>query len=175
MAISTRKLVYYSFFITLATVLGLVEAMLPNPLPIPGVKLGLANTVTLIAIYLYGLKDGLALSVLRVIFVSLLLGTFLSVSFLLSMTGALASTLVMALLKRCVPALSIIGVSIAGAVTHNMGQLLMAAVLIQTGYIFFYLPVLLLAAIPTGVVTGYIARLLLVYLKDRLNYSFKVQ
>lgn len=172
MAISTRKLAYYSFFLTLATVLGLVEAMLPNPLPIPGVKLGLANTVTLIAIYLYGLKDGLALSVLRVIFVSLLLGTFLSVSFFLSMTGALASTLVMALFKRCIPAPSIIGVSIAGAVTHNMGQLLMAAVLIQTGYIFFYLPFLLLAAIPTGVVTGYIARLLLTYLKDRLNCSF---
>jgi heptaprenyl diphosphate synthase len=142
--------------------------LLPNPLPIPGVKLGLANIVTLLAIYLFGAKEGLAISVLRVLFVSFLSGTFLSVGFFLSLSGATISALVMASLKNFVPSLSLVGISIAGAVTHNVAQLLAASVLIQTGYIFFYLPVLLLAGLPTGLSTGYITRLLLPYLQRKL-------
>ncbi|PKM89672.1 MAG: heptaprenyl diphosphate synthase [Firmicutes bacterium HGW-Firmicutes-12] len=165
---STQKLVYFSFFITLASVLGLLEAFLPNPFPLPGVKLGLANIVTLLVIYLFGTKEGLAIAFLRVLFVSFLSGTFLSVGFFLSLSGATVSALVMAALKKYIPSLSIIGISIAGAVTHNIAQLLAASVLIQTGYIFFYLPVLLLASLPTGLSTGYMARLLLPYLQNRL-------
>ncbi len=167
MMTKTQKLVYLALFVTLATALGVIEGVLPNPFPLPGVKLGLANIVTIQVLYLYGFRDGLAISLLRVLFTSLLVGTFLSVGFYLSLSGALLSTLVMALLFRFVPALSIMGVSIAGAVAHNVGQLLTASVLIQTGYIFYYLPVLLLSGIPTGLVTGYIARLLLNYLERK--------
>ncbi|MGI6588981.1 MAG: Gx transporter family protein [Peptococcia bacterium] len=159
----TRKLVYFSLFITLATALGFLEMLLPNPLPLPGVKLGLANIVTLLVLYLYGLKAGLVVSLFRVLFASLLGGTFLAVGFWLSFSGAVFSTLVMAVLIKCVPALSIMGVSMVGAVSHNVGQLLTASLLIQTPYIFYYLPILLLAGLPTGVVTGYLARLLLRY------------
>mgnify|MGYP000851317283 CR=1 FL=1 len=160
----TQRLVYLSLFVTLASALGILESALPNPFPLPGVKLGLANIVTLQVLYLYGLKDGLAISLLRVLFTSLFVGTFLSVGFYLSLTGAVFSTLVMAFLFKYVPALSMMGVSIAGAVSHNVGQLLAAAALIQTGYIFYYLPVLLLSGIPTGLATGYVACLSLKHL-----------
>ncbi|HHY06457.1 MAG TPA: Gx transporter family protein [Clostridia bacterium] len=163
----TRKLVYFSLFVTLATALGFLETLLSNPLPLPGVKLGLANIVTLLVLYLYGLKEGLVVSLFRVLFVSLLGGTFLAVGFWLSFSGAVLSTLVMAGLIKYVSALSIIGVSMAGAVSHNVGQLLAASFLIQTPYIFYYLPFLLLAGIPTGLVTGYLARLLLRYFQGK--------
>lgn len=162
----TRKLVYFSLFVTLATALGFLEMLLPNPFPLPGVKLGLANVVTLLVLYVYGLKEGLAVSLLRVIFASLLGGTFLSVVFFFSLSGAVVSTLVMAVLIKYIPTLSIIGVSMVGAIFHNLGQLLIASFLIQTVYIFYYLPVLLLAGIPTGLATGYLARLLLRYLRE---------
>jgi heptaprenyl diphosphate synthase len=161
----TRKLVFFSLFVTLATALGFLEMLLPNPFPLPGVKLGLANIVTLLVIYLYGFKEGLAVALLRVLFASLMAGTFLSVSFMLSLSGAVLSTLIMGLLIRYMSALSVMGVSMAGAVTHNIGQLITASFLIQTPYIFYYLPVLLLAGVPTGLLTGYITRLLLRYLE----------
>jgi heptaprenyl diphosphate synthase len=164
--LKTRRLVYFSLFVTLATALGFLEMLLPNPFPLPGVKLGLANLVTLLVLYVYGLKEGLAVSLLRVLFASLLGGTFLSVGFFLSFSGAVLSTLVMAVLIKHVPALSIIGVSMVGAISHNVGQLLTASFLIQTPYLFYYLPVLLLAGLPTGLATGYLARLLLRYLKN---------
>lgn len=162
----TRKLVFFSLAVTLATALGFLEMLLPNPLPLPGVKLGLANIVTLMVLSMYGLKEGLSVALLRVLFASLLAGTFFSVSFMLSLSGAVLSTLTMSFFFRYFSTFSIIGVSMAGAVMHNVGQLLMAAFLIQTPYIFYYLPVLLLAGIPTGLVTGYLARLLLHYLED---------
>jgi heptaprenyl diphosphate synthase len=152
---------------TLAAALGLLETLLPNPFPLPGVKLGLANIVTLLVLYLYGLKEGLTVALLRVCFVSFLTGTFFSVGFFLSLSGSILSTLVMAFCRRLLPGLSILGVSVIGAVAHNMGQLGAASFLIQTGYIFYYLPILLLAGIPTGILTGYIAGLLRPHLEKR--------
>lgn len=165
MGSGTRKLVFFSLLVTLGTALHVVEMMIPNPFPIPGIKLGLANIVTLLTLSLYGVKEGLTVSFLRVLFGSLLSGTLFSPAFLLSMAGAMLSTLVMAVLISYVPVLSIIGISMAGAVFHNIGQLITASWLIQTGYIFFYLPVLLVAGLPAGLVTGYITRLLLQYLR----------
>lgn len=163
---NTRKLVLFSLLVTMGTALHTLELMLPNPLPLPGAKLGLANIVTLMVLFIYGIREALAASVLRVLFASLITGTLFSVGFLLSMTGALLSLMVMGFLVRYMPVFSIIGVSIAGAIAHNVGQVLLAAGLIQTGYIFFYLPFLLLAGIPTGYLTGITARLLNRYLAD---------
>ena len=163
--INTRKLVFFSLFVTLATALGFLEMLLPNPFPLPGVKLGLANIVTLVVLYVYGFKEGFAVALLRVLFASLISGTFLSVGFMLSLSGAILSTLIMGVLIRYVSALSIMGVSMVGAVSHNVGQLITASFMIQTPYIFYYLPVLLLMGIPTGLATGYIARLLLNHLE----------
>ncbi|MDD2400733.1 MAG: Gx transporter family protein [Clostridia bacterium] len=164
--VKTQKLVYLSLLVTVATALGFIEMMMPYPMPIPGIKLGLANIVTLLVIYLYGLKEGITVSLLRVFFVSFLAGTFLSVSFFLSLSGAILSTLIMSFLKRYVVVFSIIGISIAGALAHNIGQVLMVILLIKTKYVIFYLPILLITGLPTGLITGYIAKYLLSYLKN---------
>lgn len=160
----THKLVYISLLVTLGTALHIMEAMLPNPFPIPGAKLGLANIVTLITLYLYGFKEGLGVAFLRVLFGSLLSGTIFSLSFMLSLSGALVSTLVMAVLIGFIPAFSIIGVSVAGSLAHNLGQLMTASILIQAAGIFYYLPFLLFFSLPTGFSTGLITRMLLKYL-----------
>lgn len=164
---STRRLVYLSLLLAMATALHVLEGLFPIPLPFPGVKLGLANIITLLVLYLYDLRAGLTVAIARVFLGSFLGGTFLAPGFLLGLTGAVVSTLFMALLVKKTDCFSPLGISLAGAVGHNLGQLLMASLLLQNRAIFFYLPVLLLAAIPTGLVTGYILQRLL----ERLEKS----
>lgn len=151
----TRRLVFLALLVALGTALHLVEGMLLVPVPVPGVKLGLANIATLLALYLFGIRGGLTVALLRVLLGSLLGGIFLSPGFLLALSGAVASTLVMALLLKYSDCFSPIGISMAGAVGHNLGQLLAASALLWNAAVFYYLPFLLIAAIPTGIITGY--------------------
>lgn len=164
--VNTNKLVLFSLLVTLGTALHTMEILLPNLLVLPGAKLGLANIVTLMALFIYGVKEAMAVSVLRVLFASLLTGTLFSVGFLLSLAGAVFSLVVMGALVRYLPVFSIIGVSIAGAIAHNIGQILLAAWILQTKYILFYLPFLLLAGVPTGFLTGSAAGYLKKYLSN---------
>lgn len=161
MRTGTRRLVFLSMLVAMGTALHVVEGMLAIPLPVPGVKLGLANIVTVLAIYLYGLRDGLTVALLRVLLGSLIGGVFLAPGFLLGLTGAVSSTLIMAFLLKRTRCFSMIGVSMAGAVGHNIGQLLAASLLLQTSAVLYYLPILLLAGIPTGMFTGYLLNSLL--------------
>lgn len=163
---STRRLVYLSLLLAMATALHLLEGLFPIPLPLPGVKLGLANIITLLALYLYDLRAGLTVAIARVFLGSLLGGTFLAPGFFLALTGAVISTLFMALLIKKTSCFSPVGISLAGAVGHNLGQLLMASLLLQNQAIFYYLPFLLLSSIPTGLVTGTLLQGLLVRLKE---------
>ncbi len=158
-------MVFLSLLVSLATAMHLVEALLPLPLPIPGVKLGLANIVTLLAIYLYGLRDGLIVALMRVLLGSLLSGMFLSPGFVLGVSGAIFSTLLMSSLLKRTACFSMIGISMAGAVAHNIGQLLAASLLLQSTALLFYLPLLLLAGIPSGIFTGYLLNSLLLHHK----------
>lgn len=158
---STLRLVFLSLLVALGAVLHVVEGFVPVPLPLPGVKLGLANIVTLFAIYLYGLRGGLAVATARVLLGSLISGAFLSPGFFLALSGAIASTLVMAWLYKHTSCFSLIGISMAGAVGHNLGQLLAASLILRSSAVFYYLPFLLLAGIPTGLFTGYILKSLL--------------
>lgn len=157
----TRKLVFLAVLAALATALHAVELMFPNPFPVPGAKLGLANIITLIILAVFGWGEGLVVVVLRVFIGSLLGGTFLGLGFLLSLSGAVFSLFIMYLLLRFVPGLSIIGVSVGGAAAHNTAQVTVAAVLTQTPYLYYYLPFLLLFSIPTGFFTGVAARAVL--------------
>ncbi len=150
----TRRMVFMGLLVALATALHVVEGMLSIPLPVPGVKLGLANVVTLLAIYLYGFRDGLTVALMRVLLGSLISGMFLSPGFLLGLTGAVVSTMIMALLLKHTTCFSMIGISMAGAAAHNMGQLLAACLILQNSALIYYLPVLLLTGIPTGIFTG---------------------
>lgn len=154
----TRRLVTLGLFVAIAGVLHAVEGWLPLPIPVPGVKLGLANIISLLAITLYGWRDALAVAVLRVVLGTLLGGAFLGPAFAMGLSGALVSTLVMAWAHRhWRPALSPVGVSVLGAAAHNLAQISAAAFIVASAGLYWYLPYLLLFALPTGLATGFTA------------------
>lgn len=154
---NTREVVLIGLLVSLGLILHFVEAMLPLPILVPGAKLGLANIVNLIALVLIGFKGGLAIFFLRVLIGSLFAGTFLSINFYLSLGGGLTGYLFMSLVYYFLQGkFSLIGISVIGAVFHNLGQLLIAFFIIGNPGIFYYLPYLILLAIPTGLGVGLI-------------------
>jgi len=129
------------------------EAMIPLPtdLVMPGFKLGLANIVSLYVIMNFGIKDAVIVSMLRTILGSVLSGTFWTVTFFFSFSGGVVSAIVMGLVYKYGGKLfSLLGVSLLGALTHNLAQLLVAAFVIQTISILGYLPMMMFFALPTG-------------------------
>lgn len=153
-----RRLTTTAILVALASVLHAVEALIPIPYVVPGAKLGLANIVALYAVVSLGLGQALAISILRTLLGGLLSGTFLNLGYYLSTAGALTSTLAMYALSRLPKSrLSVVGISVAGSFTHNVGQLVAAALLLQQSGVLFYLPYLLFFAIPTGVFVGLLA------------------
>lgn len=166
----THRMVLIALLTALAIALMAVERLIPFTIAIPGVKLGLANVVTLTALYLFTWRDTLTIILLRVLLGSLILGSFSA--FMFSLGGALLAFAVMAVLIRFLPAVfSTVGISICGAVAHNIGQLLVAAAVVQNLRIISYLPVLLIAAVGTGLVTGYTVTLLLKYVRHLTHYA----
>lgn len=159
---STRKMVLLALLVAGAAVLHVVESWIPVPLPVPGAKLGLANIVTLAVIMEYGTREGLVIAFLRTVLGSLLGGTFLSLGFFLALSGGLMSAVVMGVLSRRLSGqgISTTGLSLAGAVTHNVTQLSVAMVLVSHAGLFMYLPFLLFVAIPTGYFVGLVANML---------------
>ncbi|WKY46735.1 Gx transporter family protein [Eubacteriaceae bacterium ES3] len=158
----TSRLVLLSLLLSLALILSYVESFIPMPLPIPGAKLGLPNIVTMISLILLNWPLTLLLVIARVILSGFLFGNMFSIIY--SLCGGLLSLLIMTLLNR--RSFSIILVSVFGSIFHNFGQLLVAALVLQNlNLIFSYFPVLMLIAIPTGIVTGTAARGLLSLLK----------
>lgn len=154
----TFRLVYLALLISFAVALHTVEAALPLPVPVPGAKLGLANIITIVTLVLYGWRSALTVAVMRSVIGSMITGAFLGFGFYLSLAGAATSSLVMALVfplyRR--KKVSLVSVSLAGAVTFNIVQLGLAALLVQNVMLFRgYLPFLLLLAIPTGLFTGF--------------------
>lgn len=178
--VQTKKLTTIAVLVALAIVLHLFEALIPIPFPIPGVKLGLANIITLLALVIFDFKTAFIIACMRTVLGSLLSGTLLNIAFFLSFSGAVTATCLMAILlhlgrsPNCCSGFSLLGISVAGAAAHNLGQLAMAALLIKHTGIFYYLPVMLLSSIPTGILTGLLLRELLKYLRasgqlDELN------
>ena len=121
------------------------------PLPVPGVKLGIANIAIISVLYLLGSGQALLVNLLRITLTAVLFGNFNS--FLFSMAGGMLSLLVMVLLKKS-GHFSIVGVSVAGGVFHNVGQITAAVFLMETTAIYYYLPVLLIFGIVTGIIIG---------------------
>lgn len=142
----------------LALIFSYVEAIIPYNPGIPGVKLGIANVVIVVALYKYGWREAVAVSVIRIIIAGLLFnGVF---GMLYSLVGAALSLLGMAALKKT-GLFSVTGVSMAAGVLHNLGQLLVAAALIEDLRMFFYFPVLLFSGIAAGILVGIIAQMVL--------------
>ncbi len=151
----TKRITLLAIMLSLSIVLSIVESLLPV-IPIPGVKLGLANVVTLIVMYIYGEKDAFMVLLLRIILVGLLRGNIFSVTFFLSMSGGMTAYLMMILFKN-VKVFSVIGVSIMGAFGHSVGQIVMAIFLIERAELIYYFPYVLVISVITGVLTGLVA------------------
>lgn len=151
-----RRMVLLALFVAIASVLHVVEGWLPLPLPVPGIKLGLANIVSLVVIAIYGWRDAFFVATLRVLIGTLFGGAFLGPAFAMSLSGALISTAAMAFAYRFwQPPFSIAGVSIIGAVVHNLAQIVVAALVVASSSLLWYLPYLVLFAVPTGLATGF--------------------
>ncbi len=148
------KAAYFGVFTALALIFSYVETLIPIHIGIPGVKLGLANLIVVIALYRIGVRESYVLSVLRVILAGFLFGNLFAI--LYSLAGGLFSLTVMAFLKKT-EKFSVLGVSMAGGVFHNIGQLMMAAIVLESLSITYYLPVLLISGIVTGLLIGIVA------------------
>lgn len=141
-------------FLAIAIVLNIIESAIPI-IPVPGAKLGFANVVTLIVLYVYSFKDAAMLTITRVLLVSLLTGKLLSPVFYMSMSGAILSMLAMGFFKK-LNFFGILGVSILGSIFHCIGQIIGGYFVIGSYAIVLYLPIMLFLSIPAGVVTGII-------------------
>lgn len=147
----TKKVAFLGVFLALALILSYVESLIPFYFGIPGVKLGLTNLIVVVMLYLCGIKEAFGISMLRIILAGFLFGNMFSI--LYSAAGGLLSFLVMYLLKRT-KKLHVVSVSVAGGVSHNVGQLLIAAFVVESYNIFYYMPVLILAGVLTGFLIG---------------------
>ena len=157
----TKKLTLSALLITVAFMLSYIEFLVPLPssLGVPGIKLGLANIVTLFAIFYPGRRYAVIILLARIFLQSTLFGSVTALIF--SLCGGLFSFFIMCLMQiKFDKWFSLIGISIAGSAAHNIGQILAACVYFKTASVICYLPILLMAAVLMGLVTGYIAVLL---------------
>ena len=148
---SARTVARFALLTALAMVLSWVEFLLPLPTAIPGVKLGLTNLVVLFALYRLGTRSAWCLSLLRVLLVSFTFGNAFSLWY--SLAGAVLSLLVMVGLKKT-GKFSVTGVSVAGAVSHNLGQILVAMAVLRSAAVVYYYPALLLSGTVAGICVG---------------------
>ena len=160
----SSKVAQYGLFAALAILMGYVEMLIPLPLLVPGMKLGLANVIIVIVLYHMDTKSAFFISLVRVLMSGLLFLGFAGL--LYSLAGALLSLGVMALLKKT-GKVSITGVSVMGGVFHNVGQIIVAAAVVENIKMAYYLPFLLVTGVVTGFVIGAVARLALGYLQRR--------
>ena len=169
-----QKMALLGVLTAAAIVIAILESFIPS-VGIPGIKLGLANIVILIILYELGIWEAAVVNLLRVLVVSLVRGTFLSMGFLMSLTGAALSLGIMILFYLLVKKFSMIGVSVIGSLFHVLGQILIAMIFLGTAYIFLYLPVIAISAIITGVFVGIVAKLIIntgVIKKQKDKYNF---
>ena len=147
----TNRIALCGIFTALALIFSYVEAIVPLPLGVPGIKMGFANIIIVVALYTMDAKTAFAINILRIIIAGLLFtGVF---GMLYSLAGGILSFLSMLIIKY----FSILGVSISGGVAHNLGQILTAALIISNIKMFVYFPVLVLSGVVTGTIIGFIS------------------
>ena len=151
----TRKIAYLGVFLALALILSYVESLIPFYFGIPGVKLGLTNLIVVVMLYCTGTKEAIGVSVARILLAGFLFGNLFSI--LYSLAGGVLSFIVMCLLKKT-GRFHVISVSVTGGISHNLGQLIAAAFVVETYDIFYYMPFLLIAGVATWFVIGMLAQ-----------------
>lgn len=158
-----RQITTMGMLVALAMVLGFVETLIPINLGIPGMKLGLANIVVVIALFLFDIKTAVVVSILRIILIAMTFGN-MSMMFY-SIAGASLSLLSMIAISK-IKSFSLISISIIGGIMHNVGQIICAAFVVRTNGVFTYLPVLMIAGLVSGALIGIVAGLISVRLTN---------
>ena len=162
--LSDLKLIHLAFFTAFAIAIYVIESFIPKPFPF--MKLGLANMIVLLLLVSNNIKYAFIIIIGKTVVGGFFSGLFLSPTTLLSLGGSLCSFVIMAMFIKSKVRFSIIGISVLGAVTHNMAQIaIVRSILIKENTIFYLTPLLILMGIVTGIIIGYIAKLFL----DRIN------
>ncbi len=167
MKYSTKKLTILAFFTTLALILYWVESLLPTLIPIPGIKLGLANIITLIILKNFSLREAFPVLLTRIFIATFLFGQFVSLFY--SLAGGIFCLLAMALIQWLLQGHFLFITSIFGALFHNLGQLLVALLLTKSLAVLTYLPFFILSAVVTGLFIGFCAHFTQKYLGNFLH------
>ena len=147
-----------AFVIAFAMILSFVESRIPAFVAIPGVKVGLANIAVIFTLYKFGVKEAVTVSIIRVLLISMLFGS--PVSLIYSISGATLSLVSMILLKKLTP-LTEVTISVTGGVMHNVGQIAAASFMLSTNVVVYYLPFLLVSGTVAGVVVGIASAILI--------------
>ncbi len=150
-----KKTAFCGLMLALALIASYVESLIPVPIPVPGIKLGVTNSIILILLYYTNEKMAWGISVARVVLSGFLFGSLSSI--LYSLSGALFSLLVMTLIKKR-DCFTMTGVSVAGGVSHNIGQIIMAFLVLESKAVWYYLPVLMIAGCITGCLIGILGK-----------------
>ena len=152
----TQKMTTITMLVALSIIFHMVESMIPVPVPIPGFRLGLANIVGLITLYMFDSKTMLGVNIMRVVIASLLRGIIFGTGFWLSLCGVLLSSFVCIIAKHK-SSMSIYGVSVLGSTFHSIGQVIAVTFIYQQFFMQAILPLLTILAIPTGILIAFIA------------------
>lgn len=161
-----KKAAYMGMFTALAFVFSYLEFLIPINLGIPGVKLGLANLVTIVALYIMGIKEACTLSLARIVLNSFTFGN--PAAMLYSLAGGFLSLLAMAAAQK-IKLFSVTGVSVLGGVFHNLGQILAAALVVENAKLLYYFPVLVLSGTLAGTVIGILAAMVIKRLDKQMS------
>jgi len=164
----SKKVATWGMLVALAFLLSYIETLIPFSFGVPGIKLGLANLVTVIALYGLGEKQAFAVSLVRIVLAGFTFGN-LSVM-LYSLAGGVLSYLCMVLFKRFT-GLSMVGISVIGGVAHNLGQLLLAAFVLKTESLLYYFPALLVAGTAAGLVIGLLGGMVITRIRPYMEQN----
>lgn len=154
----TKKIAYMGMLVALAFIFSYIESLIPITVGIPGIKLGLANMVIIVTLYTMGTGPAFVLSLVRIVLTGFTFGNLAMMMY--SLGGGMLSLLIMVIARK-MKLFSVTGVSVLGAVFHNIGQILVAAIVVENSSLFYYLPVLLVSGVFFGVVIGMVGAILI--------------
>ncbi len=160
------KVAFMGIFAALAILFGYIESLIPFYFGIPGMKLGLANIMTVLVLYLFGIPEAATISLVRIFTVGLLFGNPYSMTY--SLAGGVLSLFTMVIVRK-IKAFSIVGISIAGGIMHNIGQLIIAIFIVEEIGLTYYAPFLIIAGAVTGALIGFVTHTIFSRLRPIIN------
>jgi heptaprenyl diphosphate synthase len=155
-----KKMTLYANLLAIAIILNIVESLW-QVIPVPGAKIGLANIVTVIILFVYKPKDSIYFVIIRVIFVSILTGKLFNPIFYMSLSGGIFASVSMVILFK-LDFFGLLGISVLGSIMHTIGQIIMGIFVVGSIAVISYLPIMLLISVPAGIVTGIVSKRFLV-------------